>query len=28
MPNLRPTPEQTNDLIAYILSLKGRRPGT
>jgi mono/diheme cytochrome c family protein len=28
MPNLRPTPEQTDDLIAYILSLKGRRPGT
>ncbi len=28
MPNLRPTPEQTDDLIAYILSLKGHRPGT
>jgi mono/diheme cytochrome c family protein len=28
MPNVQPTPEQTDDLIAYILSLKGRRPGT
>jgi mono/diheme cytochrome c family protein len=28
MPNIRPTPEQTDDLIAYILSLKGHRPGT
>jgi mono/diheme cytochrome c family protein len=28
MPDLRPTPKQTDDLIAYILSLKGRRPGT
>ena len=28
MPDLRPTPEQTDDLIAYILSLKGHRPGT
>ena len=27
MPNLRPTPGQTDDLIAYILSLKGHRPG-
>ena len=28
MPNLRLAPEQTDDLIAYILSLKGHRPGT
>ena len=28
MPDIRPTPQQTDDLIAYILSLKGRRPGT
>ena len=27
MANIRSTPEQTDDLIAYILSLKGRRPG-
>jgi mono/diheme cytochrome c family protein len=28
MPNLQPTPEETADLIAYILSLKGHKPGT
>lgn len=28
MPDIRPTPQQTDDLIAYILTLKGRRPGT
>jgi mono/diheme cytochrome c family protein len=28
MPNIRPTVAQTDDLIAYILSLKGHRPGT
>jgi mono/diheme cytochrome c family protein len=28
MPDLRPTPAEANDLIAYILSLKGQRPGT
>jgi hypothetical protein len=28
MPDLRQTPEQTDDLIACILSLKGRLPGT
>ena len=27
MPDIRPTPQQTDDLIAYILSLKGHRPG-
>ena len=27
MPDLRPTPEQTDNLIAYILGLKGRRSG-
>lgn len=26
MPNVRPTAEQTDHLIAYILSLKGRQP--
>ena len=24
MPSVRPTPEQTDDIISYILSLKGR----
>jgi mono/diheme cytochrome c family protein len=28
MPNLRLTPEETDDVVAYILSLKGRNPGT
>jgi mono/diheme cytochrome c family protein len=28
MPDLRLAPEQADDLIAYILSLKGHRPGT
>ena len=28
MPNLRLAPEQADDLIAYILSLKGYRSGT
>ena len=28
MPNLRLAPEQTDDVITYILSLKGHRPGT
>jgi mono/diheme cytochrome c family protein len=28
MPDLRLTPDQTDDVVAYILSLKGRRPGT
>jgi mono/diheme cytochrome c family protein len=28
MPDLRLTSDQTDDVIAYILSLKGRRPGT
>jgi mono/diheme cytochrome c family protein len=28
MPDLRLTPEQTDDVVAYILSLKGHRPGT
>jgi mono/diheme cytochrome c family protein len=28
MPDLRLTPAQTDDVIAYILSLKGDRPGT
>jgi hypothetical protein len=28
MPNIRPTPEQADDQIAYILSLKGHLPGT
>ena len=27
MPDIRPTPQQTDDLIAYILSLKGHRSG-
>jgi len=28
MPDLRLTSDQTDDVVAYILSLKGRRPGT
>jgi mono/diheme cytochrome c family protein len=28
MPDIRLTPEQTNDLVACILSLKGHRQGT
>ena len=28
MPDLRLTHEQTDDVVAYILGLKGRRPGT
>ena len=27
MPDLRLTPDQTDDAVAYVLSLKGRRPG-
>jgi mono/diheme cytochrome c family protein len=28
MPDLRLTLDQTDDVVAYVLSLKGRRPGT
>ena len=28
MPDLRLTSDQTDDVVAYILGLKGRRPGT
>ena len=28
MPDLQPTPEDTDDLIAYLLTLKGHEPGT
>ena len=28
MPDIRPTPQQTDDLIAYILSLKGPAPAS
>jgi mono/diheme cytochrome c family protein len=27
MPNVQPTRQETDDLIAYLLSLKGRQPG-
>ena len=28
MPDVRLPPEQVDDLIAYLLTLKGQRPGT